>query len=223
MIANRCPTNGLSTLPVWKMDPSAADNTQVQALLDQAACGDDDAYGELLARASERLLKLTRKMLKNYPHLRRWEQTDDVFQSAAIRLHQSLSKVRPETVRQFFGFAATQIRRTLIDLARHHFGPEGHAAKHQTDGGKYGDMLQAQPDPNAEPGSLEGWAAFHAAVDGMPDEEKQVFDLVWYGGTTQREAAEILQISERTVIRRLHKARRQIKKSLHGEQPPLDR
>ena len=162
-------------------------------------------------------------MLKNYPHLRRWEQTDDVFQSAAIRLHKSLSKVRPETAKEFFGFAATQIRRTLIDLARHHFGPEGHAAKHQTDAGNRGDMLQAQPDRTAEPGSLEAWAAFHAAVDRLASDERLVVDLVWYGGATQREAAEVLQISERTVIRRLHKVRRKLQRSLHGEQPPLDR
>ena len=32
--------------------------TQLQALLDLAAEGDDEAYGELLSRASERLLKL---------------------------------------------------------------------------------------------------------------------------------------------------------------------
>jgi RNA polymerase sigma-70 factor (ECF subfamily) len=204
------------------MDPSAANNTQLQALLDQAASGDDDAYGDLLARASDRLLKLTRKMLKNYPHLRRWEQTDDVFQSAAIRLHQSLSKVRPETAKQFFGLAATQIRRTLIDLARHHFGPEGHAAKHQTDAGRLGDMLQAQPDRSVEPGSLEAWAAFHAAADGLPADERQVFELVWYGGTTQREAAEILQISERTVIRRLNRARAHIRRATQGNRPPVE-
>ncbi len=201
---------------------SAANNSQIQALLDQAASGDDDAYSDLLAQASERLLRLTRKMLKNHPHLRRWEQTDDVFQSAAIRLHQSLSKVRPETAQQFFGLAATQIRRTLIDLARHHFGPEGHAAKHQTDAGKFGDMLQAQPDRTVEPGSLEAWAAFHAAVDGLPADEREAFDLVWYGGTTQREAAEILQISERTVIRRLNRARTQIRRATEGNRPSVD-
>jgi len=204
------------------MDPSAGNSTQIQTLLDHAAHGDDDAYGELLARASERLLKLTRKMFKNYPHLRRWEQTDDVFQSAAIRLHQSLSQVRPETTRQFFGLAATQIRRTLIDLARHHFGPEGHAAKHHTDGGKSGGMLRNQPDRSAKPESLEAWAEFHAAVDALSPDEREVFDLAWYGGTTPREAAEILQISERTVIRRLHQARRHIYQALHGEQPPVE-
>ena len=87
---------------------------QLQALLDQ---GNDQAYEELLGLASVRLQKLARKMLRDFPKLRRWEQTDDIFQSAALRLHRSLSEVKPESVRQFFGLAATQIRRTLIDLA----------------------------------------------------------------------------------------------------------
>ena len=204
------------------MEPSAANDTQIQALLDQAFKGDDDAYGDLLARAANRLLRLTRKMLRNYPHLRRWEQTDDVFQTAAIRLHKSLSEVRPETAPQFFGLAATQIRRTLIDLARHHFGPEGHAAKHQTDAGKYGDMLQAQPDRHAEPGSLEAWIEFHAAVDRLPPDERQAFELVWYGGVTQKEAADLLQVSERTIIRRLNRARTQIRQATHGNRPSVD-
>lgn len=100
------------------MVSSPGNTTQLQALLDKAGEGDQTAYDELIVQASDRLLKLTRKMLRSYPHLRRWEQTDDVFQNAVMRLHRSLSEVQPESVRQFFGLAATQIRRTLIDLAR---------------------------------------------------------------------------------------------------------
>ena len=111
------------------MADSPANTTQLQALLDE---GDDAAYGELLFIASTRLHKLARKMLRDFPRLRRWEQTDDVFQTAAMRLHRSLSEVKPESVRQFFGLAATQIRRTLIDLGRHHYGPEGQGANHDT-------------------------------------------------------------------------------------------
>ena len=100
--------------------PAPGDNTtQLQAILDLAAQGTETAYDELIARASQRLLKLTRKMLRQYPRLRRWEESDDVFQTAALRLHRSLAEVKPESVRGFFGLAATQIRRTLLDLARH--------------------------------------------------------------------------------------------------------
>lgn len=71
-------------------------------------------------------------MLGKYPNLRRWEQTDDVFQNAAIRLRRSLKKVNPDFPRNFFGLATVDIRRTLIDLCRHHFGPQGAAGKYQS-------------------------------------------------------------------------------------------
>ena len=38
---------------------------QTQTLLDLAAKGDEQAYDKLIARASERLLRLTRRMLRN--------------------------------------------------------------------------------------------------------------------------------------------------------------
>ena len=62
VIANRDQANGLGTLDCGKMGPSAASNTQIQAILDQAASGNHDAQDVLLARASERLL-VARKML----------------------------------------------------------------------------------------------------------------------------------------------------------------
>ncbi len=207
------------------MSQPEGNTTQLQALLDLAAEGQDDAYGELIALASDRLLKLTRKMLRNYPHLRRWEQTDDVFQNAAMRLHRSLSEVRPDSVRNFFGLAVTQIRRTLIDLARHHFGPEGQAAKHHSDGdGKFDDsggILQNQADSTVRPESLESWASFHEAVEQIPDDEREVFQLVWYGGMAQKEVASLLGVSVPTVKRRWHRAQLLVHETMQGEAPPL--
>ena len=134
------------------MEPPDEGTAQLQRLLDRAAGGDDLAYEELIARASEQLPRhLVRKMLRKDPRLHRWEETDDVFQVAVLRLHRSLHSVRPDSIRGFFGLAATQIRRTLLDLARHHFGPEGHAAQHHTDAGRIaaddqGGRLQDLPD-----------------------------------------------------------------------------
>jgi len=187
------------------MGDSPADTVHLQALLDQ---GDENAYAELLSIASNRLRKLARKMLRDFPRLRRWEQTDDVFQTAAMRLHRSLSEVQPESVRQFFGLAATQIRRTLIDLARHHYGPEGHAVKHRSGLEASGDgPLDELPDDVDSPETLASWAEFHEAVGNMPPDEREVFDLIWYSGATHQQVAELLQISERTVFRRYYRAK----------------
>jgi RNA polymerase sigma factor (sigma-70 family) len=192
--------------------------TQMQRLLDGWAAGDVAARDRLLDHAGQRLLSLTRRMFRGYPHLRRWEETDDVFQSAVLRLYRSLGDVRPASIGQFFGLAATQIRRTLIDLARHHFGPEGHATRHHSDVGR--TEASNGPDDSARargdepPETLEAWAHFHEAVEALPREEREVFSLIWYGEATQKEAAELLGVTERTILRRLVRARLALHESL---------
>src|SRR5262245_35464825 len=64
-------------------------------------------------------------MLKGYPNVRRWEQTDDVLQNAVIRLHRALQQLTVQTPLDFFRLAALNIRRELLDLARHYYGPQG--------------------------------------------------------------------------------------------------
>src|SRR5262249_23637588 len=79
-----------------------------------------------------------------------------------------------------------------------------------------------------EPGPLQAWTAFHAQVERLANEEKEVFDLLWYLELSQAGVAELLKVSERTVKRpwvsarlRLHNAlRRPIPANLkhrHGE------
>lgn len=187
----------------------AGHSTQLQALIDLAAAGHSEAYGELISQASTRLLRLTRKMLRGFPRLRRWEETDDVFQTAALRLHRSLSQVQPTSVREFFGLATLQIRRTLIDLARHHYGPERHGAKHQTDGEGQGvddAAWQQHAVTGASPGSLDDWIHFHEAVAQLPEDEREAFQLVWYGGMSQQEAASLVGVSLATIQRRWYRA-----------------
>jgi RNA polymerase sigma-70 factor (ECF subfamily) len=205
------------------MSHNAGNTTQLQHLLDQAAKGNDDAYAELISQASVRLQKLTAKMLRKYPHLRRWEQTDDVFQNAVIRLHRSLGEVKPDSVRHFLALAATQIRRTLVDLARHHFGPQGQAAKHHTDAGGLnsdgGNLMQNKADTDHRPETLQLWADFHEAVGNLSAEQREVFELVWYGELGRADIAELLGVSEPTVKRRLRAARVHLFKALDGNFP----
>lgn len=199
--------------------------THLEQLLDRLAAGDTEARSELIQVASERLVHLARRMLANYPHLRRWEQTDDIFQEAVIRLHRSLKDVQPTSVNGFFGLAMTQVRRTLIDLVRHHFGPEGAAAHHDSDAGFVASnqsQRQKSFTPAANevaPETFEQWAKFHETVEEFPEEVRKVFELLWYGGMTQAETAEALSISVPTVRRRWYRARHLIWEALSGEKP----
>ena len=207
------------------MENWADNSTELQILLDRALEGDDSAYDELIGQASERVRQLTHLMLKRYPRVRRWEETDDVLQAALMRLHRSLAAVRPETTRQFFGLANTQIRRTLLDLARHYYGTYGLGAKHQTNAGRRDDAGSTIPverpvGDGSMPEDLLQWTAFHEAIEAMPDDEREAFELVWYGGHTVRDSAQLLDVSAKTVVRRLNRARKLLYRAMQGEQPP---
>lgn len=199
-----------------------ANTSQLSALLARAAEGGEPrACAAIIERVMDRLILLARRMLRAYPRLRRWEGTDDVFQETAIRLCRALKELKPRTAGELFALATLQTRRTLIDLARHHFGPLGEAGRHDSDprlfdGRKPRVESLAAADRSCEPQSMAEWTAFHEAVGALPEPERQVFEFIWYGGATYAEAAGLLKVARRTVIRRMNRARLKLADSAVG-------
>jgi RNA polymerase sigma-70 factor (ECF subfamily) len=197
----------------------------VQQCLDRLRAGDAAAREELLATACTRLTRLARKMFHADGRLRQWEQTDDVFQGAMLRLCRALQDVTPASPREFFRLAALQIRRELIDLARHHFGPAG-AAGHrpQPPAGETPMRPPEALDPSEstlDPGHLAAWGEFHEQIGRLPEEEREVFELLWYQGLTHPQAAELLQVSTKTIQRRWQAACLRLHAALQGNLPGL--
>lgn len=197
---------------------------QIQNWIDRLQGGDESARKELINCACERLTRLTRKMLRNYPRLKRWEQTDDVLQNASVRLYRTLGQVAPATVADFFRLAALNIRRELLDLAKHYYGPQGQGAKHKSLGRTEGaddasPAVLEPPDESEDADRLAAWSEFHRQVDLLPEEEREVFDLLWYQELSQAEAATVLQVSERTIKRRWQSARLKLYQALGGQLP----
>ena len=176
----------------------------------RARDGNERAFVELLERFEGRFRSLVQRMLKKYPSVQRWEATDDVYQNAIIRLHRSLQDASPSTVKEFIGLTATQIRRELIDLARHYYGALGLGKNHHTDGAERNQIVVSA---GQAPDSLDDWTDFHQSVANLPPEARESFELIWYAGLTQIEAASLLGISRRTLIRRLNVARRHLSES----------
>jgi len=177
--------------------------TELRDLLGRVAARDRAAREELVRRTAGNLERLTRKLMAGYPTVRRWEQTDDVVQNATVRLLRALEQVSPENLRQFFGLAAEQIRRELIDLARHHYGPHGVGANHDTRAGSPPDA--AEPESAVE--GLADWQAFHEAVAALPPADREIFGLLYYQDLTQAEAAQLLGLSVAAVQQRWQRAR----------------
>lgn len=207
------------------MAEPSSQSLQIQSCLDRLAQGDESARAELFERTSERLRNLAHKMLRNYPRVRRWEETGDVLQNAALRLNRTLKQMTVHTSRDYFRLAALNIRRELLDLAKHYYGPQGAGAKHATQGGDAASSNQGaevnEPgnEASVEPGRLAVWTEFHEQIDRLPAEEREVFDLLWYQELSQAEAAALLDVSERTVKRRWQSARIMLHDALKGEIP----
>ena len=152
-------------------------------------------------------------MLRSFPTVARWSQTDDVLQNAMLRLHRSLSDVKPESPAQFYGLAATQIRRELIDLARHFNGAMGVGKNHESDRNENVNRHQTE---DLKPETLEAWANFHESIERLDGKYRQVVELLWYQKMTQPQAAKVLKISLATLKRRWQSARLSLCSQLDG-------
>jgi RNA polymerase sigma factor (sigma-70 family) len=197
------------------------DPGETARLLALIRLGDERARNDLFAHVSERLRLLTRHMLQTFPGVGRWEQTDDGLQNALTQLCQSLAGAQPESVLHFYNLAALEIRRELIDLARHYMGPHGQGGKHLS------DEIDRTTDhrgrlhhvPTGEPTCMDAWATFHEKVALLPNDERELFGLLWYDGLTHDQAAHVLGVSLRTAKRRWQSARLKLIDALEGEQP----
>ena len=197
------------------------ENTQViEDSIRRINAGDTGAQEQLIGIAAERLQNMTRQMLRGFPNVSRWEQTDDVYQNANVRLLEALNAVELSSSLHFFRLAALQIRRELIDLSRRNTGPLGIGANHNTVRPQVDEQTQAVGHDPAEltmdPSKIASWCEFHQAVESLPEEERQVVDLLWYHELSQTEAAELLQVSTRTVKRRWRAVRMQLHDLMAG-------
>jgi DNA-directed RNA polymerase specialized sigma24 family protein len=98
---------------------SSFDTVQLHRYLDHFRAGDSEATDAFLRRICGRLERLARSMLRDFPNVRRWADTDDVLQGALMRLLHTLRATQPQDMRHFANLAAMHIRRELLDLARH--------------------------------------------------------------------------------------------------------
>lgn len=159
---------------------------------------------------SEFLRGTCRNLLAEFPDVKRWDQTDDIFQQAAVRLYRALRDTKPESRRHLENLAAMQVRRTLIDLGRKYavsvamnrerWTPHSATSKDQF-------FSSCRASREFDPVDLMDWVELHERVDDLPDNERAVFQLIWYRGLSKSEVAQLLDLDIRTVQRRWRVAR----------------
>ena len=179
----------------------------VQRYLDELAALRGDAPAEpivraLLSRAVDRLHLLCNSLLyRSYPRLTRGPlnlQTEEMLSAVVERLIKALRQVRPATVREFFALCNQHMRWELNDLARRLDNEEVVTGLRESFAGA--------PDEQDQSHDGAKLARILQAIEALPDEEREVFNLVQIQGMTQREAADIAGVSSKTIQRRLHRS-----------------
>ena len=188
----------------------------VQRYLDELA-GDTPAepvVRALLDRAVCRLHQLCTALLhRSYPRLTRPPlnlQADELLSAVVERLLKALREARPGTVRQFFALASQHMRWELNDMARRL--DERPAAVELRDG------LVPAPAGSDSGLSPDGRRMLEA-IGGLPEGEREAFDLVRIQGMTQAEAAQVLGVSAMTVNRRLNRSLQLLTEALGDLRP----
>jgi RNA polymerase sigma-70 factor (ECF subfamily) len=180
----------------------------VQRYLDQLAAlppGDAPAESivrEMLARSVDRLNVLCRSMLfRKYPRLTQPPlnlQPDEMLSAVTERMIKAMREARPQTVRQFFALANQHMRWELNDVARR-FDRQAPAAEVRE------SFVAAGDQDSGSPIGPEVIRIFDA-IEKLPSDEREAFDLVRIQEMTQSEAADVLGVGLRTVQRRLSRA-----------------
>src|SRR5215469_15471450 len=147
----------------------------VQRYLD-ALAGDQPAepiVRALLDRSVRRLQLLCTNLL--YRKYRRLTlpplnlQPDELLDAVVERLLKAMRSVRPQTVRQFFALVNQHMRWELNDLARR--------LDEQSSAAELREEFVPAPASNDSILSPDGRRML-AAIDRLPDDEREVFDLV---------------------------------------------
>jgi RNA polymerase sigma factor (sigma-70 family) len=170
---------------------------------------------ELLERAVDRLRRLCATLLhRSYPRLTRPPMnlhTDELLGGVVAWLLTAMRTTRPPTVRRFFALANQHIRWQLNDLARRL--DEQPAAAALPESGVAG------PSSSMDSALTPDGHRMLGAIDGLPEDEREVFDLVGIQGLSHAEAAGVVGVSEKTVQRRLNRARLLLAERLADLQP----
>jgi RNA polymerase sigma factor (sigma-70 family) len=206
-------------------DPDHTGDTLVamQDLLDNLRRGDDiqAVKDQLISRAYLRLQHLAHRMLNGYDRQKLDEETNGLVAEAYLRLNRSIDDLKPETVRQFFGLAALQMRRHLLDKLRAIHG------RGEMKRPKVTSLSPESSDASAiQPGILDaGVQSDGTAIDVLESldklDERQRECLVlqhWYG-LNHQEIASLLGVSTKTVQRTTNLAFIQLNELLKSYSP----
>src|SRR5688572_7494773 len=179
----------------------------VTRLLESAVAGDNEALDRLMPLVYEDLRRVARRQLDR-------EGGGHTLQTTAL-IHEAYLKlagggaVGATSRAHFLAIAARAMRQVLVDYARRR-----KAAK------RGGGVISVTLGDEAQPtdASAEDLLSLDDALQQLDPRQRQVIECRFFGGMEEKDIAEALGISERTVRRDWVKARAWLYRELYPEQ-----
>ena len=173
--------------------PDHAPPHDVTQILKDWSGGSEDASARLMPLVYEELRRLAREYIRR-------ERADHTLQATALVHEAYLRMVDEKNVTwkdraHFYGIAARLMRRILVDHARAHNAAKRGGLERKFTLDEARDLPAPEPtDLVALDGALEDFAKSYPR-------KSEVVELKFFGGLEANEIAEVLQVSEKTVLR----------------------
>lgn len=176
----------------------------------------DPLIRTIIARSVDRLSMLCGSMLYcKYERLTRPPlnlRPEELLGAVVERMLKALNSARPGNVRQFFFIVNQHVRWELNDLARR--------LDAQTQALPLLEHAHSTHDTSGSPLSANAVRMLEA-IDHLPADEREVFELVRIQGMSHPEVAEIVGASTKTVQRRLQRALILLSEKLEDLRPDM--
>lgn len=176
------------------------ENLSEQELVRKAQKGDKNAFKELVKQNEHRVAATVIGMLGNCP------ETDDVGQETFIRFYQSLNRFRGKSS------VGTYLTRIAINLSLNELKRRKRRAAHFFSRGE--EKMENAPDKKNRKNKKELKEIVHVGIEQLDPKYRTVVVLRLIEGYSTKETAQILRLPVGTVLSRLARAQKQLKKIL---------
>lgn len=186
-------------------DPASADvgHDPDQGLLERIRAGDEQAYAQLLDRHLDRIHGLAVRMLGNAA------DAEEVAQDTFIKAWQQIPEWTPGKAK-----FSTWLHRVAMNLCH-----DALRRRRPTQPLDSIDPRSDAPGPEGRAHARDQSAEVRRALDSLPERQREAIILSHFQELSQREAAQVLDVSERALESLLARGRRALRELLHASDP----
>lgn len=177
--------------------------SEVTQLLQEVSAGNRQALDRLVPLVYDELRRIADRQLRRdrgSPTLSPTVLVHDAY----LKLAASVPQAEHRT--HFVAVAARAMRQVLVESARRRGAGKRGAGVAHTTLSHAGEVVSLDADE---------LLALDAALDKLPERQRQIVELRYFGGMEEREIAALLEVSDRTVRREWVKARAWLYRELY--------